>query len=159
MSHPPGPHGVISLEQAQAAIGVVIEAARERDVSIVVAVAAPSGDPIAVARMDGCPPLAAESALRKCRTVALTWKSTADFAASLKDDLGTEPEYFHGMHHVGPPIMTIGGGVPVIVDGALAGIVAVSGASTETDVALAEVGVAAAADGADTIGHGARGTR
>jgi len=95
--------------------------------------------------MDGCPPLAAESALRKCRTVALTWNSTANFAASLKDDLQAEPEYFHGMHHVGPPIMTIGGGVPVVVDGALAGIVAVSGASTADDVALAERAAAIAA--------------
>jgi uncharacterized protein GlcG (DUF336 family) len=49
------------------------------------------------------------------------------------------------MHHVGPPIMTIGGGVPVVVDGALAGIVAVSGASTADDVALAERAAAIAA--------------
>lgn len=156
MSHPPGPRGLISLTRAQAATGAVIEAAQRRGVSIVVAVAAPSGDPIALARMDGCPPLAAESALRKCRTVALTWRSTADFAASLKDDLATEPEYFHGMHHVGPPIMTIGGGVPVIVDGALAGIVAVSGASTEDDVALAEIGAARAAGAAPDGAHGTR---
>jgi glc operon protein GlcG len=145
MSHPPGPHGTISLVAAQAAIDGVVDAAKGRGVSIVVAVAAPSGDPIALARMDGCPPLAAESALRKCRTVALTWNSTANFAASLKDDLQAEPEYFHGMHHVGPPIMTIGGGVPVVVDGALAGIVAVSGASTADDVALAERAAAIAA--------------
>jgi uncharacterized protein GlcG (DUF336 family) len=51
------------------------------------------------------------------------------------------------MHHVGPPIMTIGGGVPVIVDGALTGIVAVSGASTADDVALAEMASATAAGG------------
>ena len=57
--------------------------------------------------------------MRKCRTVALTWRSTESFAASLKADLETEPEYFHGMHHVGP-LMTIGGGVPVDVGGALA---------------------------------------
>jgi len=150
MGHPPGPRGVISLGQAQAAIDAVTSSASDRGVSIVVAVAAPSGDPIALARMDGCPPLAAESALRKCRTVALTWKSTADFAASLKGDLEVEPEYFHGMHHVGPPIMTIGGGVPVVVDGALVGIVAVSGASTEDDVALAELAASTAASGASS---------
>jgi uncharacterized protein GlcG (DUF336 family) len=107
-------------------------------VGIAIAIAAASGDPIATARMDGVPPMAAESAARKCRTVALTWRSTADFAASLNADLQREPEYFHGMHHVGP-IMTIGGGVPVVVGERLVGIVAVSGASTDDDVALAEL--------------------
>jgi glc operon protein GlcG len=159
MSHPPGPRGTISLAQASAAIDAVVHEARQRGASIVVAVAAPSGDPIALARMDGCPPLAAESALRKCRTVALTWKSTADFAASLREDLATEPEYFHGMHHVGPPIMTIGGGVPVVVDDALSGIVAVSGSSTDDDVALAQLGAAAAAGAVDAGAEGAAGTR
>ena len=51
---------------------------------------------------------------------------------------GVVPEYFHGMHHVGP-LMTIGGGVPIVADGALAGVAAVSGASTEDDIALAEL--------------------
>jgi glc operon protein GlcG len=136
--HPAGPPGGIPLATAQAGIAAAVKAAGERGVGVVVAVAAASGDPIALVRMDGVPPLAAESALRKCRTVALTWRSTASFAAALKADLETEPEFFHGMHHVGP-LMTIGGGVPVVVDGSLAGAVAVSGASTADDVELAEL--------------------
>ena len=140
--HPAGPAGTISLAAAQAGVAAGVRAAGDRGVAVVVAVAAASGDPIALARMDGVPPLAAESALRKCRTVALTWRSTESFAAALKGDLETEPEFFHGMHHVGP-LMTIGGGVPVVMGGAMAGAVAVSGASTEDDIALA--GIAAAA--------------
>jgi uncharacterized protein GlcG (DUF336 family) len=139
--HPPGPRGTIDLEAAQAAIMAVTSEAARRGVGIVVAVAAPSGDLVGLARMDGVPPLAAESAMRKCRTVALTWRSTESFAASLKADLETEPEYFHGMHHVGP-LMTIGGGVPVVIGGAMAGVVAVSGASTDDDIALAALGAA-----------------
>jgi uncharacterized protein GlcG (DUF336 family) len=145
--HPPGPPGGIPLAAAQAGISAAVSAAGARRVSVAVAVAAVSGDPIALARMDGVPPLAAESAQRKCRTVALTWRSTASFAAALKEDLETEPEFFHGMHHVGP-LMTIGGGVPVHVGGALAGAVAVSGASTDDDVALAEIAAAAIASAA-----------
>jgi len=137
--HPPGPPGTVTLTTAQQAIDAVVAEAGRRGVGIAVAIAAASGDPIALARMDGVPPLAAESAIRKCRTVALTWRSTASFAQSLRDDLDSEPEYFHGMHHVGPPIMTIGGGVPIEVDGQLVGIAAVSGASTEDDIALAEL--------------------
>jgi uncharacterized protein GlcG (DUF336 family) len=142
--HPPGPSSTVALAAAQAAIAAVTSEAVRRGVGVVVVVAAPSGDPIALARMDGVPPLAAESALRKCRTVALTWRSTASFAESLRGDLETEPEYFHGMHHVGPPILTVGGGVPLVRGDALVGIVAVSGASTENDVGLAEIAANAA---------------
>jgi uncharacterized protein GlcG (DUF336 family) len=142
--HPAGPPGTISLAAAQAGISAATSAAGARGVGVVVAVAAASGDPIALARMDGVPPLAAESALRKCRTVALTWRSTESFAAALKGDLESEPEFFHGMHHVGP-LMTIGGGVPVLIGGSLAGAVAVSGASTADDIGLAELAAAAIA--------------
>jgi uncharacterized protein GlcG (DUF336 family) len=136
--HPPGPAGTIPLAVARDAVTTVIAEAGQRGVGIAIAIAAASGDPIATARMDGVPPMAAESAARKCRTVALTWRSTADFAKSLNADLQREPEYFHGMHHAGP-IMAIGGGVPVVVGERLVGIVAVSGASTDDDVALAEL--------------------
>jgi len=143
-SHPPGPQGDVSLEAATAAIDAAVAQAKELGVGVVVAVSAPSGDLVALSRMNGVPPLAAESAMRKCRTVALTWRSTASFAASLNADLEKEPEYFHGMHHVGP-LMTIGGGVPIVIDGHLAGVVAVSGASTDDDIALAELAAKAAA--------------
>ncbi len=141
--HPPGPAGTVSLAAAQEAITMAVGEAAARGVGVVVAIAAASGDLIALARMDGVPPLAAESAARKCRTVALTWRSTASFAESLRNDLQTEPEYFHGMHHVGP-LMTVGGGVPIVVDGALVGVAAASGASTDNDVALAELAAATA---------------
>jgi uncharacterized protein GlcG (DUF336 family) len=141
--HPPGPAGSVTLGAAQAAVAAVIAEAGRRGVGVAVAVAAPSGDLLALARMDGVPPLAAESASRKCRTVALTWRSTASFAKSLRDDLQTEPEFFHGMHHVGP-LMTIGGGVPILVGGRLVGAVAVSGASTADDIDLAELGATVA---------------
>jgi glc operon protein GlcG len=143
-NHPPGPPGALSLAAAQAGVAAAEREATARGVGIVVAVASASGDPLSLARMDGVPPLAAESALRKCRTVSLTWQSTEAFAASLRGDLDTEPEYFHGMHHVGP-MMTIGGGIPVVVDGALIGIVAVSGASTADDIAIAGAAVTAVA--------------
>jgi glc operon protein GlcG len=141
--HPPGPAGTVSLAAAREAIAMAVGEATARGVGVVVAIAAASGDLIALARMDGVPPLAAESAARKCRTVALTWRSTASFAESLRNDLQTEPEYFHGMHHVGP-LMTVGGGVPIVIDGALVGVAAASGASTDNDVALAELAAATA---------------
>ena len=56
------------------------------------------------------------------------------------------------MHHVGP-LMTIGGGVPVVIDGAMAGAVAVSGASTEDDIALADIAAAAIVAAATAAGR------
>ena len=148
-THPPGPMGAVSLGAAQEAIAKVTAEAVKRRVGVVVAIAAASGDLVALARMDGVPPLAAESASRKCRTVAMTWRSTESFAASLRGDLETEPEYFHGMHHVGP-LMTVGGGVPIVVNGHLAGVAAVSGASTADDIALAELAARTASKGLTT---------
>lgn len=143
--HPPGPPGAVTLAAAQAAVAAAVGEATTRGVAVVVAVGGTAGDLRAFARMDGVPPLAVESALRKIRTVALTWRSTASFAKSLRDDLPTEPEFFHGMHHIGP-LMTVGGGVPIHVEGRFAGAVAVSGASTDDDVALAELAAATAAE-------------
>ena len=153
-THPPGPGGTVSLAAAQAALADVTVEAAARGVGVVVAIAAASGDLVALVRMDGVPPLAAESATRKCRTVALTWRSTASFAASLRKDLETEPEYFHGMHHVA--LMTVGGGVPILVDGHLAGAAAVSGASTDDDIALAELAARTAAEAMGSSSQGGR---
>jgi glc operon protein GlcG len=132
-----GPAGAITMAEARSIVDAALAEAARRGVRIAVAVSGPAGDLLAFARMDGIPPISAESARYKCLTVALTWKSTADFAASLRGDLDTEPEYFHGMHNIAP-LMTVGGGVPLLRDGHLAGAVAVSGASTVDDVAIAE---------------------
>jgi uncharacterized protein GlcG (DUF336 family) len=133
---------MLSLNEAQAIVAAALTEARRRGVAVAVAVAGPAGDLLALARMDGIPPISAESARRKCQTVALTWRSTSSFAESMRADLAAEPEYFHGMHHV-EGVMTIGGGLPVVRDGGLAGAIAVSGASTEDDVGIAEAGRAA----------------
>ena len=53
--HPAGPPGAIPLAAAQAGIEAAVRAAGERGAGVVVAVAAASGDPIALARMDGVP--------------------------------------------------------------------------------------------------------
>jgi uncharacterized protein GlcG (DUF336 family) len=45
------------------------------------------------------------------------------------------------MHNI-VPLMTVGGGVPLVRDGHLAGAVAVSGASTVDDIGIAETAAA-----------------
>ncbi|HTC85638.1 MAG TPA: heme-binding protein [Candidatus Acidoferrum sp.] len=136
-SRPVGPAGTVTLAEARSIVDAALAEAERRKVRVAVAVSGPAGDLLAFARMDGIPPISAESARHKCLTVAVTWKSTADFAASLRGDLEAEPEYFHGMHNI-VALMTVGGGVPLVRDGHLAGAVAVSGASTADDIGIAE---------------------
>jgi glc operon protein GlcG len=127
----------LSLDRAQRAVDVALAEASARGLRIAVAVTGTSGDLIAFARMDGVAPLAAETARRKCSTVGLTWKSTAEFAAMLRDGQAREPHLPLGMLSIGEAI-AIGGGVPVRAGSQLIGAIGVSGASSDEDDALAQ---------------------
>jgi glc operon protein GlcG len=127
----------LTLPRAQRAAEVAMAEASSRGLRIAVAVTGMSGDLIAFARMDGVPPLAAETARRKCSTVVLTWKSTAEFAAMLREGQAVEPHLPLGMLTIGEAI-AISGGVPVQAAGELVGAVGVSGASSDEDHAIAQ---------------------
>lgn len=129
--------GTIGLTGARMLVDAAVSDAERRGLRVCVAVTGIAGDLIAFARMDGVPPLAAETSRRKCWTVVTTRRSTRDFGAMLKSDLQAEPELFHGMLKVGDMI-AIEGGVPLIAAGLFVGAVAVSGASSDEDHAIAE---------------------
>jgi glc operon protein GlcG len=130
--------GVLSLAGAQRVSEAAIAAAKARGLSIAVAVSGPAGDLRAFARMDGVAPLAAETARRKCWTVAITGgRSTRDFGEGLKGYLAEEPQLFHGMLRIGD-MVAFPGGVPIRSHGLVIGAVAVSGASSVEDHELAE---------------------
>ena len=117
---------------------------RAPGVCALLAVTGMSGDLVAFARMDGVPPLASETARRKCSTVGLTWKSTAEFVAMLREGQAREPHLPLGMLSIGEAV-AIGGGVPVRADGELIGAIGVSGASSEEDDAIAQTAAIAIA--------------
>src|SRR6201997_2087084 len=110
-----------------------------------VAVADEAGALLAFARMDGATRLSARTAVDKTQTVILTGKATLDLGREWRAELAEEPELFHGMI-ARPDVVPFGGGVPVRVNGRLAGAVAVSGATSVQDHEIASR-AAAAADG------------
>jgi uncharacterized protein GlcG (DUF336 family) len=106
-------------------------------VRISVAVADEAGALLAFARMDGATRLSARTAFDKTQTVILTGKATLEFGRNLREDLGEEPELFHGMI-VRRDLVPFGGGVPLLIAGRLAGAVAVSGATSIQDHEIAQ---------------------
>jgi len=126
----------LGLTQARQIADEAVREAGRRQLRISVAVADPAGALLAFARMDGATRLSARTAVDKTQTVILTGKTTLEFGRSLREDLGDEPELFHGMI-ARPDLVPFGGGVPLLIGGQLAGAVAVSGATSVQDHEIA----------------------
>jgi uncharacterized protein GlcG (DUF336 family) len=83
--------------------------------------------------MDGAPPIAAETVLRKARTSAYIGAPTG----GLPDDIGTK------LALAVPDFTNLAGGFPILKDGAAIGGIAAGGGSHEQDVEIAEAALAA----------------
>jgi glc operon protein GlcG len=127
----------LGLDAARQIADRALDDARRLGVRISVAVADEAGALLAFARMDGATRLSARTAVAKTQTVILTGKATLDLGQEWRDELGTEPQLFYGMI-ARPDVVPFGGGVPVRLDGRLAGAVAVSGATSVQDHEIAE---------------------
>jgi glc operon protein GlcG len=127
----------LGLAGAQQIVDQAVREATRLALRISVAVADEAGALLAFARMDGATRLSARTAADKTQTVILTGKSTLDLGREFREQLGEEPELFHGMI-ARPDIVPFGGGVPLRISGRLAGAVAVSGATSIQDHQIAE---------------------
>jgi uncharacterized protein GlcG (DUF336 family) len=127
----------LGLDAARQIADRALDDARRLGVRISVAVADEAGALLVFARMDGATRLSARTAVAKTQTVILTGKATLDLGQEWRDELGTEPQLFYGMI-ARPDVVPFGGGVPVRLDGRLAGAVAVSGATSVQDHEIAE---------------------
>ena len=127
---------LLGLDTARQIADRALDDARRLGVRISVAVADEAWALLAFARMDGATRLSARTAVAKTQTVILTGKATLDLGQEWRDELGVEPELFYGMI-ARPDVVPFGGGVPVRLDGRLAGAVAVSGATSVQDDEIA----------------------
>jgi glc operon protein GlcG len=127
----------LGLTQARQIADEAVSDAGRRQVQISVAVADEAGALLAFARMDGATRLSARTAFDKTQTVILTGKATLEFGRNLREDLGEEPELFHGMI-ARRDLVPFGGGVPLLIAGRLTGAVAVSGATSIQDHEIAQ---------------------
>ena len=128
---------------ALAAARKVLAAAEAKAVAMgmnaCICVSDPTGEPIISIRMDGAPRLSADIARNKAWTVTqFLGMPTHQWWPVIAN----EPSLVHGITHT-PRLIVFGGGVPVVVSGAVVGAIGVSGGSADQDREIAEAGAAA----------------
>ena len=132
----------LTLEDARRALDVILPELKRRALSAVITVADDHGELIALLRMDGAPFSSIAIAMNKAYTAARERKPTKEIGrAARHPETGFDIAYFGD-----PRIIGWGGGVPVVIGGAVVGAVAVSGAPEAVDMELAALGVAAIAN-------------
>ena len=128
----------LTLEGAQKLLNTAIAKAKEMKVPQCICIVDSGGHLLTMGRMDGAFALSIETALRKAQTAAAYGKPTGDIAAGLDLKLAIATE--------GKRINLLGG-LPVIVDGQVAGAIGVGSGTGEQDreVAAAALGAIAGA--------------
>ncbi len=126
---------------ARVALDAALARAEELGAAFNIAVADPAGTLLAFARMDGAFAISGSIARDKAWTVAgFGGIATDDFYRAI----AAEDAVREGIAQRGR-VAAFGGGVPVLVDGALVGAVGASGGSAEQDKEVASAGAAAVA--------------
>ena len=127
---------VIDYSEAKKIIEVIVEKASQMQKAIAIAVVDAHGELIAFARMDEVPLPSIMIAMNKACTAARTGKPTQEIGDKVK-----HPEKGHDISYYGDSrFVGWGGGIPVRIDGKIAGGIGVSGLSSAEDTALANLG-------------------
>jgi len=129
----------VSADIAARMVEAAVAKAKSLGVPQVVAILDESGMLKAFCRMDGAMLISIEVAQNKAYT-ALLGAPSQDFFNRIKDD----PALVAGVPHI-PRIVTFGGGLPILIDGAVVGGIGVSGGSVEQDIACAQAALDAIA--------------
>ena len=125
--------------EAQKAIQAIQKEVAKRGKSVVIAVADPHGELIALHRMDGAPLPSITIATNKAFTAARKAEPTRDIGQRLRHpETGFDIAYYGDPRFVG-----WGGGLPVFMNNQLVGSVAVSGLPEIEDIEMVTIGVKA----------------
>lgn len=125
---------VLNLEAARSVLSAAEAEARKQGWSAAIAVTDTGGALLALDRMDGAGPAAAEIAAGKARTAAMFRRPTRVFEDAIN---GQRPAA------ITSGFVMMAGGVPLVLDGQVVGAIGVSADLPQHDVAIAEVGRAA----------------
>ena len=98
-----------------------------------IAIVDDGGHPLALERLDDCPPVSAYIATEKARTSALGRRESKNYEEMVN---GGRPSFLSA-----PLLICLEGGVPIIVDGQVIGAVGVSGVTAPQDAQVARAGV------------------
>lgn len=127
----------IDHAEAKRAVDAIVQKASQMQQAAVVVVADSHGELIYLVRMDGAPFPSVNIAMNKAWTAARARRPTEEIGEKVR-----HPETGYDIAYYGDPkFVGWGGGIPVWKDGLIAGAVAVSGLSSEEDIALARLGV------------------
>jgi len=125
--------------EAQRAIQAIQAELTRRGKAAVIAVADAHGELIGLLRLDGAPLPSILIATNKAWTAARERKPTRELGQAARDaQHGFDMAYYGDPRYIG-----WGGGLPVVMEGAVVGAVAVSGLPEQEDMELAHIGVAA----------------
>jgi glc operon protein GlcG len=126
---------VLAHRDVVAALDAIRREVEARGKSAGIAIADAHGELIAFVRCDGALLSSGTLAINKAFTAARLARPTRVLGETLRAR-GTDVAFYGDARYVG-----FGGGLPVRIDGVVAGAVAVSGLSDEDDEALAALGV------------------
>lgn len=127
----------LSHRDAQAIVAAIAAELERTKQGGAVAVVDTHGELLAFLRTDGCPLPSITIAQNKAYTAARERIPSKKLGELSRDD-GFPMTNFGELRYVG-----WGGGVPVVVDGALVGAVGVSGLAEAEDIRIAAIGIAA----------------
>jgi len=126
----------IDYSEAKRAVDLIVEKAAQMQKAAAIAVADAHGDLIYFVRMDGAPVSSIHIATNKAWTAARERKPTKEIGDKVK-----HPEKGHDIAYYGDPkYVGWGGGLPISKNGEVVGAIAVSGLSSNEDIALAMLG-------------------
>jgi glc operon protein GlcG len=126
--------GTVELDKI---VGAAATEAQRNGWLMTIAVVDDGGHPLALKRMDGAAPVSAYIAIEKARTSALGRRESQQYEDMIN---GGRVAFLSA-----PLSATLGGGVPIIVDGEVVGAVGVSGAKPDEDARVARAGIASIA--------------
>ncbi len=130
---------ILGYADACRALDVIVAELQHRALPAVITVTDDHGELIALMRMDGAPLSCILNAANKAWTAARERKPSFDVGRAVRHaDTGFDIAYYGDPRYIG-----WGGGVPVVIEGAVVGAVAVSGAPEAVDMEMAALGVAA----------------
>jgi len=130
----------LSCEEALRLVGAAHDRARQIGIRVTVAVVDEGGLLLALARMDGAPPLSSQIAESKAVGAALWHRDGASLAQIHQE----RPGFFNAVAQlVRVPIMPGLGSALIRRDGAILGAAGVSGGKPEQDLDCAEAGLKA----------------
>ena len=126
----------LSLDDVNAILDAAQQEAEANGWAVTIAVADDGGHLLGLRRLDACAPMASYTASEKARSAALGRRETQAFEDMIN---GGRTAFLSA------PVLQgmLTGGVPVMIDGQVAGTVGVSGVKPDQDAQIAKAGIQA----------------